>query len=545
MAGMEEDTEATLSQQGQYASQIGSTSEETCTATEQPSALVSPRTEVHTDLHRYPRELRSCCHQTVPINFYTRAPSLFRNPSTAGTCVSPANGVLEGPIRLDEPLTAAHRHQVAAAAQPPLRLLRPVCQGRHWHPVIILFVRIERRVKSGARRPRLHHSPPDGVVHIGARATADASNGVVESNAALAWGRCGRRRRWCRGISVSRCGWGARRWYGGRGGSGRRGDSRHPPLIWWQALGQQPSSLLLGAPKRALDCLTKHHGRVGFAVVDVISKGWAVHVMTNSVADSVADRRSEQELLFQRFGLLPLRRNRDGRRFASSTQLCRTTSVRMAPTELWTGPSSSRGEMQVSARNTCRCRRRRGLLFVVHLFIEVVGRHRGSVGWSAPRQGDVLFASRQSGTCCSRGRNGRPSSRTLVHWDSGSPGTVWTRENESIGVRDDEVDVDARVGAATPWAASSSTPSLAHWRGRGLPGAHDPFSGPADATRPVSRTPSAAVLRKPALPASAHASALLGVHGRFIRLAAASHRASCAPPAVGCICVRFHDCGRL
>jgi len=172
--------------------------------------------------------------------------------------------------------------------------------------------------------------------------------------------------------------------------------------------------------------------------------------MTNSVADSVADRRSEQELLFQRFGLLPLRRDRDGRRVASGTQLCSTTTVRMAPTKLWDGPSSSRWEMHVRARDTCNCSRRRGLLFVVHLFIEVVGRNRGSVGWSAPRQGEVLLASRQSGTCCCRGRHGRPSSRTLVQWDSGGPGTVRTRKKESIGGRDDEVDVDTRVSVAMP-----------------------------------------------------------------------------------------------
>ena len=166
MEGMGQDTEAAKSQPGQYESQAASTSEDTCTTTEQPPALLSRRTKVHTDLHRYPRQLRSRCHQAVPINLYARAPSLFLHKSTAGTCVSPANVVLEGPKRLDEPLAAAHRHQVAAAAQPPLRLLRPVCQGRHWHPVIILSARIERRVKSGPRRPRLHHRPPDGVVHI-------------------------------------------------------------------------------------------------------------------------------------------------------------------------------------------------------------------------------------------------------------------------------------------------------------------------------------------------------------------------------------------
>jgi len=121
MEGMGQDTEATKSQQGQYESQTASTSEDTCTTTEQPRALLSRRTKVHTDLHRYPRQLRSRCHQTVTINLYARAPSLLLHPSTAGTCDSPANVVLEGPIRLHEPLAAGHRHKVAAAAQPPLR----------------------------------------------------------------------------------------------------------------------------------------------------------------------------------------------------------------------------------------------------------------------------------------------------------------------------------------------------------------------------------------------------------------------------------------
>jgi len=100
----------------------------------------------------------STCTQEPPVFFSTRArpglvlvlPTLFLKTRYAST----------------NPRAAAHRHQVAAAAQPALRLLRPGCQGRHWHPIIILSARIERRVKSGARRPRLHHRPPDGVVHI-------------------------------------------------------------------------------------------------------------------------------------------------------------------------------------------------------------------------------------------------------------------------------------------------------------------------------------------------------------------------------------------
>ena len=120
-----------------------------------------------------------------------------------------------------------------------------------------------------------------------------------------------------------------------------------------------------------------------------------------------------------------------------------------------------------------------------------------------------------------------------MHWDARSSEKVRRRDLERICVRDDEVDVGARVGMATSGAATSSIPSS---RAVALPGAHIPVSGRhrrrADATRLEPRTPSAVLLHKSAPPTSSHSGSLLSLQRRLSRLVAASWHATCAFPTV-------------
>ena len=95
-------------------------------------------------------------------------------------------------------------------------------------------------------------------------------------------------------------------------------------------------------------------------------------------------------------------------------------------------------------------------------------------------------------------------------------------------------------------AVTSTTPCT---RAIGLPGAPIPVCGRhrsrSYATRPASRTPRAALLRKPTLPTSSHSGAFPGLQRRLSRLVAASQPASCASPTMCRVRFSSSDCARL
>jgi len=106
---------------------------------------------------------RSRRNRTVPIDLNAGASTLLLRSGTAGSRAVPANTDLERSVRLYKALAAAHRHQVAAAAEQLLIFLRTGGHRRRCHPGSVLLRRSQPRVECGARRPRLSDCPPGRV----------------------------------------------------------------------------------------------------------------------------------------------------------------------------------------------------------------------------------------------------------------------------------------------------------------------------------------------------------------------------------------------